>query len=102
MLTLNEKIAESKAKAEQLKRHKRLQDNREKKQKQKEDTRRKIVVGEIVLKYFPEILQFQPYLSEAKNNIEFAEFEIFVSELACDKAYIIQQKEKIKYKNILK
>lgn len=76
-----------------------MQDNKEKEEKRQTDTRRNIIIGSIVSKYFPEVLDIQPRRTSAENNIEFAEFEDFVSMLAENKDYNEQLKKRTKQKN---
>lgn len=100
MSSIDEIIA-AKEKATQIKRQKRLQDNREKEQQRKIITRRNIIVGGIISKYFPDIVRFQPKRTQALTNIEFAEFEMFVSLLAEDKDYVSHIQEKVRQNMLL-
>jgi len=81
---LNEKINKKSEELEQLKRKKRAQLMRESKKARTEDTRRKIVIGGIVLKYFPQLSQLQPQRNNEENNAEFQLFANVLSVLASD------------------
>lgn len=85
---LNENIAKTSEKLEQLKRRKKAQEQREQKKARAEDTRRKIIIGGIVLKYFPELAEFHPQRNNADNNLEFAPLANFLAVLAGDKDLI--------------
>lgn len=93
----NNYIEDSRNRTEQLKRQRRLQKNREMTHQKKIDTRRKIIVGGIVIKYFPIILDIMPQLNEAANAIEFAKLEMAISMLANDEDYLARLLEKVKH-----
>lgn len=82
---LNEQITKKAEELEQLKRRKRAQEARAKKTERAIDTRRKIVVGGIVLKYFPKFEELHPQRNNESNNIEFAPLANFLSVLSADK-----------------
>jgi len=98
MPTLDERIARETQKLEQLKRQKKAQEAREKKNKRKIDTRRQIIIGGIVAKYFPEVLKFEPKYNNAENYIEFAPLANFLSVLNAQKDFVTQLKELAKQK----
>ena len=85
---IDELINQSQDRVEQLKRRKILQDNKEKEKQDAINTRRYILIGKLICKYFPEVLKLQPRLTKAENNIEFKLLEVFISILADDKEYI--------------
>ena len=89
---LNENIVKAQERVEQLKRQKRAHEKREQAKTRKEDTRRKIVIGGIVLKYFPEFEALQPQHNNADNNIEFAQLANFLSALVADKDLVARLK----------
>ena len=72
----------------QSERNIKLKDYRKKEQQRKIDIRRNIIIGEIITKYFPDVVHFQPQLNKTKNDIEFAKLEIIVSILADDEEYM--------------
>ena len=85
---INEQIEKQQEKLDQLKRKKRAQEMRESKKTRTEDTRRKIVIGGIVLKYFPQLSQLQPQRNNADNDKEFELFANVLSVLASDKELV--------------
>ena len=90
MSNINKEIMQQKF--DQLNHQRQLQINRDMNKQRKTDTRRKIIIGGIIIKYFPELLDYQPRRTEAENYIEFERLETFVSILANDKCYIEQLK----------
>jgi len=95
---LNEKITKKAEELEQLKRQKRAKQMRAQKEARKEDTRRKIVIGGLVLKYFPQLEQLNPQRNNAENDIEFSPLANFLSVLASDKELVSQLKAKVQEK----
>ena len=95
---LNERITKKSEELEQLKRQKRAKEMRAQKEARAIDTRRKIVIGGLVLKYFPELQQLHPKHNNAENDIEFSAFAYFLSVLASDKELVAQLKAKAQEK----
>jgi len=95
---LNEKISKKAEELEQLKRQKRAKQMRTQKEARKEDTRRKIVIGGLVLKYFPQLEQLHPQRNNAENDIEFSPLANFLSVLASDKELVAELKAKAQEK----
>lgn len=62
-------------------------ENRENDRRRKIATRRQIVVGGLVAKYFPGVLNLQPQLKQVDTEAEFAGLEIFVSTVAADPTF---------------
>lgn len=81
--SLEERIAESKAKTAQLEQNRRAELYRERKIKKKLDQRRNYIVGELVCKYFPALKELKPETKE-QDNETFKKFEEFLSTLASD------------------
>lgn len=96
MKNINERISFNIERLEQLKRQKKIEDARDKKQKEAIDLRRKIIVGDMIVKYFPEILNFQPCRTTKETDIAFAPVKIFMSILAEDEQYVSLLKEKVR------
>ena len=90
--TLNERIEKETLKLEQLKRQKRAMEQRGKKQERKVETRQKIIIGGIVVKYFPQLLTLQPKRTNEENDIEYTPLANFLSCLA-DKKDLVKQLE---------
>lgn len=89
-----ENIIKEMERVEQLKRQKKAKDIRENNRTKKIDTRRLIIIGGFVLKYFPEVINFQPRRTNAENSIEFMALENALKLLSADKQYLDQLKEK--------
>ena len=101
MTNIDELFTQAQEKVEQMKRQKILQDNREKKKQEAITMRRNILIGELITKYFPEVLKFQPRRTQAENSIEFELLELFVSMLADDKDYIERLKQQTATRKLL-
>ena len=95
MSTFDERIAREREKLEHLKRQQRAHDTREKKRHEAISRDRQRIIGELVSKYFPEVLRFQPHRSNAENQIEFAPIEKFLITLTADTEYVSWLKERI-------
>ena len=94
MSSIDEKIVQAQEKVMHLKRQKRIEENQKKEYQRRIDDRRKFIIGELVVKYFPEVLNFQPRRTAEENKDEFASLENFLSTLATEKDYITQLKAK--------
>jgi hypothetical protein len=81
----SERLKKIREKKEQLARQEREILAREKEKARKLDTRRKIVVGGIFLKYFPEFQSLEPKRTNEENEAEYAPLANFLSRLAKDK-----------------
>ena len=88
MLVINKKLEDDLKKLEQLERCKRLQDNRKKKAKEKNDERRNFIVGKIFLSFFPEFMCLQPQKSNGENEQEFAPLINFLFVLTADEELV--------------
>jgi len=89
---INQKIADTKERLKQLNNSRKAQEQAERPKKDKADTQRKIIIGGIVEKYFPEVLRFQPKSKAKEKDIEFAPLAYFLSELAADKEVVERYK----------
>jgi hypothetical protein len=69
---------------EQLKNRKNMQERRELAAKRKVDTHRNIIIGELVCRYFPDVMEYQPQRSKSANTEVFRDFENFLKMLASD------------------
>ena len=99
MASITEKIEAARKRVAQLERQKRAQEIREKNAREKINTRRNIIIGKMVEKYFPEVLEFIPRWAEAEDKVEFAPLEHFLSMLAADIEYIERIKVKVSMKD---
>ena len=93
MSTIDEVIANSKKRAEHARREKRLQDRLAREHKRKTDARRHYIIGELVTKYFPEVLYFEPRRTKAENAVEFKPLEALLAMLAADEELMAQLKK---------
>ena len=87
MSSTEERIARTKEKRLQLERRKRAEEKSKKEKEHKVNISRQIIIGKIVLRYFPQILRFQPKRTDAENEIEFAPLIDALSVLASDKYF---------------
>ena len=69
---------------EQLKNRKKMQERREQEAKRKVDTRRNIIIGGLVCKYFPDVTEYQPQRSKSANAEAFKNFESILEVIASD------------------
>ena len=64
--------------------------------KKKKDQRRNYIIGELISKYFPEVLKLEPG-TKAENAITFEPLEVFLSILSNDKILMKRLKKAAKY-----
>ena len=83
MLKFNERVNKEIANWERMLQQKRIETRIERISKRKEDNRRKLIIGDLVVKYFPEVSRFKPG-TKAENIIEFKQLEMLLSILAAD------------------
>lgn len=88
MSNINKRLEDDIKELQQHERRKRLQDNRKKKVKEKNDERRNFIVGEIFLNFFPEFLCLQPQKPSEEKEREFAPLINFLSVLAADEELV--------------
>ncbi|MCL2621237.1 MAG: hypothetical protein FWD97_09930 [Defluviitaleaceae bacterium] len=79
--TISERIEREKGKLVTLLRQEQLIEARELEAKRKRDTRRNLIIGEIVCKYYPYAEQLVPKKSKADNDAEFAQLDRFFQQL---------------------
>lgn len=92
-LTLEERIAKSKAHTAKLEQMRREKQKRERDAKKKKDQHRNYIVGELVTKYFPELMCLEPG-TNAENVDRFWQLEAVLSMLADNKELMGQLKKK--------
>lgn len=73
---------------EQLKNRKKMQERRELVANKKLDTHRNIIIGELVCKYFPDVMKYQPQRSKSANSEAFKDFENILKVLASDTEFL--------------
>lgn len=91
-LTLEERIAKSKAHTAKLEQQRRAELKREREVKKKKDQRRNYIVGEMVIKYFPELMCLEPK-TNAENVDRFRQLEAVLSVLADNKKLMEELKK---------
>ena len=87
MQTIDERISKAQEKLTQLQQKKRIEQRKEREAKKKKDQHRNYIVGELVTKYFPQILNLGPG-TKAENAVTFKPFETFLSKLAKDQKIV--------------
>lgn len=85
--TLVERIAKSKARTAKLEQQRKAELKKEREINRKVCQRRNYIVGELVIKYFPEISQVQPG-TKAENAVRFAPLEALLATLAADREWL--------------
>lgn len=90
---LEERIAKSKARTAKLEQLRRAEQRKEKEAEKKINQRRNHIVGELVIKYFPEIRNLEPG-TKTENMIRFEPLERILSALSADTQLIDQLKQK--------
>ncbi len=98
-LTLEERIAKSKAHTAKLEQMRRAKQKRERDAKKKKDRHRNYIVGELVTKYFPELMCLEPG-TNAENVDRFWRLEAVLSLLANNKELMEQLKKKAVRKTV--
>lgn len=87
-MNADERLAAAQKKMEQYEHWKILQKNRDDMAKAKIDLRRKILLGEIFLKYFPIALKFTPGKSSEENAQIFESLDDFMKSLSeCQQSF---------------
>lgn len=79
---------------EQMQRQLRAKEARDAESKRKINTRRNIIIGEYIVKYFPAVLKFRLRRTKAENEKEFSLLAKCLSALAAD-TYVTQLIEKV-------
>jgi len=82
MATLNERLAKNKAQFEQLTNQKKEQDRKERSKRQKVDSHRNFLIGEMFCRHFPEAMEYLPKRTKAENAKIFAPLEDLIREFA--------------------
>ncbi len=81
MATLEENIAKAKKHIKKLEHQQRIRLRKEREKKKKQDQRRNYIVGELVCKYFPQLLELPPG-SKTQNEQTFKELEVDLIKLS--------------------
>ncbi len=83
MQTIDERISKAQEKLTQLQQKKRIELRKKHEEEKKKNQRRNYILGEMVTKYFPQVLKLDPG-NKAENAVIFKPFENFLSKLAAD------------------
>lgn len=89
MSNANERLKATLARVEQIKNQNKSRERREMEAKRKKDAHRNFIIGELVCKYFPDMMKYQPKRSKVDNTSEFADFENFLCWLS-DKTDLVE------------
>ena len=88
MFNANDHLKKSMHRIKQHKNQKALQQRKEQEAQRKLDTRRFIIIGELVCKYFPEMMNRQPQRKKSDTAREFADFENTLRLLASNRSLL--------------
>jgi hypothetical protein len=94
MSKFDEMVAKEMEDLECINRLQRVEARNQRIAKSNEDKRRNYIIGELVSKYFKEVLNFKRG-TKAENSIEFAPLEEFISILANDRKLIEELKQEV-------
>lgn len=100
MLTINKRTQNAKEKIERENRQIRLNQQAEIKDRQKKDRRRNFIIGSLVSKYFPEVLEIDPGNETTWISENFKALEAFLFVLSSDNELVDQIKEKATYSTL--
>jgi len=92
MMKIEQRLLEAQERVKQLERRKALEEKRILEKQRKANTARRMKIGELVEKHFPEVLQFQPKFKNTDNDLEFATLDNFLAVFASDKEVVEQIK----------
>ena len=99
MVTLNRNAAQEAEAWERITRQQKINKRTQRIAQAKADNHLKFVVGELIVKHFPEVKNFKAG-TKAENSIEFQSFESFLSALSADQELLTQLKERAKRQQI--
>lgn len=94
ILTVAERAANAANRAEAIKKKQRQERRDERIATEKENHRRNYIIGEMVCKHFPEVLDIDLGRTKAENTSRFAFVEAFISALANDHDLVQMMKER--------
>lgn len=87
MLTIEERIINARNHVDEARKQQRLKQRQDREAQSKKDQRRNYIIGELVTKYFPIVLTFEPGTT-AENAVRFKPLETFLSGLATDQEFM--------------
>ncbi len=79
----NKNIDKLNQEIEKLNRQKRIERKKLRKEQKKIDSRRNYIIGEMVVKYFPELVRITPG-TKTENAVKFSGFEKFLQTVSAD------------------
>jgi hypothetical protein len=94
--SLNDRLLKAKEKLKRLEEQQRFENKKEREAISNKNKQRNIILGGIVAKHFPEVAKFEPHRNNADNEIEFKEFDLFLTLLAKDQEVITRLKEDVR------
>ena len=89
---LDDRLTKAEEKVAQIKQQQRQKELRVLEAQRLKDQRRNIILGELISKFFPEVLRYEPG-NPAKNAVEFAPFAAFLAALADNQDILAQLKD---------
>ena len=89
---LQEKLKRAEENVAKLRKQQRVEGRLEREANRKKEKQRCYIIGELVVKYFPEVSRFEPG-TKAKNAVEFMPLEMFLQILADDEETVMYLKE---------
>ena len=96
MLSINERCANASKRAAAAEHQQRVEQKAAREKQKRTDQRRNYIIGEMVCRYFPEVMRFEPG-TQPQNEERFLSLKAFLIELADDQALIAQIKERARY-----
>lgn len=93
-MSIEERIVKRKKFVAKIEQQKRLELKKERDEKRKQDQRRNYIIGELVTKYFPEVIKFEQG-TKIENTVTFEPLETFLSELAADQELMKILRERV-------
>lgn len=87
MQTIDERLALAKARVNQLEKEKKLELRKERELKRKKEQQRNFIIGELVAKYFPQVLNLEPG-TRNENATVFQPVDKLLSTLSTNQEFI--------------
>ena len=94
MLTIEERTANAEERIAKTRRQRSAEEKAARDKLKKLNDRRNYILGELLCKYFPELMELEPGSTKAENAARFAPFENFLSTLADDPELMNELKER--------
>lgn len=94
MLTIEERAANAEERIAKTRRQRSVEEKAARDKLKKLNDRRNYLLGELLCKYFPELMELEPGTTKAENAARFASFENFLSALADDPDLMEDLKER--------